>query len=227
MALAAGAGANGPAPELLDIARRGATRMRQLIEDLLAFSAIGKMAGAIVTVDLDDLLDHALTDLERAIADAGATIERTPLPTVEGHPALLGQLLQNLLANAVKFRRPGVAPVVRVSGGRDGDGVTIVVADNGIGVPPEQRAEVFGVFTRLNPSDAFSGSGIGLATCAKVVQQHRGRIWIEDGVDGGVSVCVWLPNAQPNAGAGEAAGVESGVSGPGADAHATPTAPRA
>ncbi len=195
MALAAGAGARGPAPELLDIARRGATRMRQLIEDLLAFSAIGKMAGTRVTVALDEVLDQVLTDLDRSIADAGATIERSPLPTVLGHPALLGQLLQNLLANAVKFRRPDAAPVVRITGERDGEGVRIVVADNGIGVPPEHRAEVFGVFTRLNHDEASPGSGIGLATCAKVVHHHGGRISLEDGIDGGAAVHVWLPDA--------------------------------
>lgn len=195
MALAAGAGGSGPAPELLDIARRGATRMRQLIEDLLAFSAIGKSTGVVVPVDLDELLDQALADLDRAIEEAGTTIERSPLPGVRGHPALLGQLLQNLLANAVKFRRRDAAPVVRVSGAREEGGIKVVVADNGIGVAPEHRSEVFGVFTRLNHDDASPGSGIGLATCAKVVHHHGGRISLEDGIDGGAAVHVWLPDA--------------------------------
>jgi signal transduction histidine kinase len=124
-------------------------------------------------------------------------VERSPLPAVVGHPALLSQLLQNLVTNAVKFRRRDVEPVVRISGGRDDGGVTIVVADNGIGVPPERRTDVFGVFTRLNHDEASPGSGIGLATCAKVVHHHGGRISVEDGIDGGAAVHVWLPEAPP------------------------------
>ncbi len=141
----------------------------------------GRRPATIVRVDLDDLLDQVLTDLERTIEEAGATIERTPLPEVLGHPALLGQLLQNLISQRGEVRRPDVGPVVRVSGSRQDGGVTILVADNGIGIAPEHRSEVFGVFTRLNHEDASPGSGIGLATCAKVVHHHGGRIWVEDG----------------------------------------------
>jgi len=81
-----------------------------------------------------------------------------------------------------------------ISATSDADGVTMRVADNGIGVEPSQRHEVFGVFTRLNADDQYPGSGIGLATCAKVVSHHGGLIWLEDGVDGGSTVAVWLPH---------------------------------
>ena len=194
MALSAAANDRSPGPELLDIARRGAARMRRLIEDLLAFSAVGRAAGAFAPVDLDELLHQVLVDLEPVLTSAGATVDVAPLPEVIGHAALLGQLMQNLLANAVKFARPGVPPRLRVDAERDGEGVTITVADNGIGIDPAHRADVFGVFVRLNSDEASPGSGIGLATCARVVHHHGGRIWIEDGIDGGTAVRVWLPD---------------------------------
>lgn len=185
------------ADQLLDVARRAAGRMGQLIEDLLAFAAAGPSGGAVGAVDLDGLLTHVLGDLEPQISAGGVLVERSPLPSVTGNEALLGQLLQNLLANAIKFRRDGVDPVVRVDGHADPDGVTVAVRDNGIGIAPEHRNDVFGVFTRLNAADTYSGSGIGLATCAKVVSHHRGRIWVEEGIDGGTAVVVWLPSELP------------------------------
>jgi signal transduction histidine kinase len=105
-------------------------------------------------------------------------------------------VFQNLVGNAVKFTRPGTDRVMQVDASDGAEGVTIVVRDNGIGIPPDHRSDVFGMFTRLNTPDAFAGSGIGLATCAKVVRYHDGRIWIDDGIDGGTAVCVWLPVAQ-------------------------------
>lgn len=179
--------------QLLEVAQRATKRMSQLIDDLLAFATVGPRAGGMATVDLDALLSRVLGDLESEIASAGAVVERSPLPATVGYESLLGQLLQNLLANAIKFTREDVAPLVRIDGRIDPTGVTFAVRDNGIGIDPRHRHEVFGVFTRLNPSDAYPGSGIGLATCAKVVNHHRGRIWVEDGIAGGSSVVVWLP----------------------------------
>ncbi|MGH9273040.1 MAG: ATP-binding protein [Acidimicrobiales bacterium] len=195
MALSAAAPpGSGPGTELLDIARRGATRMRQLIEDLLAFSAVGKAAGALVPVDLDEVLSQVLADLEPVITAGDVTVERSPLPEVLGHAPLLGQLLQNLVTNAVKFARPDVPALIRIGAERNGDGVTLTVADNGVGIAPDHRSEVFSVFTRLNLDDSSPGSGVGLATCAKVVHHHGGRIWVDDGIDGGAALRVWLPD---------------------------------
>jgi PAS domain S-box-containing protein len=195
MALSATPAVGAPADELLDIARRATSRMRQLIEDLLTFAAAGTAVGVEEPVDLDEVLDQVLSDLEAAMAAGDIRVDRSPLPVVSGHRSLLSQLLQNLLGNAVKFTRPGRDPLVRVDAVLDPDGVTIAVRDNGIGIEPEHRSEVFGVFTRLN-TDRYSGSGIGLATCAKVVHHHGGRIWIDDGIDGGTTVRVWLPISQ-------------------------------
>lgn len=187
------------ADQLVGVARRATGRMGQLIEDLLAFAAAGPSGGSAGAVDLDSLLTHVLGDLEPQISDGGVQVERRPLPPVTGNAALLGQLLQNLLANAIKFRRDDVDPVVLVDGHADPDGVTIAVRDNGIGIAPEHHLDVFGVFVRLNAGDTYSGSGIGLATCAKVVSHHRGRIWVEEGIDGGTALVVWLPSG-PTAG---------------------------
>ncbi len=199
MALSAAAPTGGGAgAELLDIARRGATRMRQLIEDLLAFAAVGKAAGAVAPVDLDDVLSQVLVDLESEITARDVTVERSRLPKVLGHGPLLGQLLLNLVTNAMKFARPDVPSRLRIGAEREvvdgAPGVTITVADNGIGIPPEHRNDVFSVFTRLNHDETSPGSGVGLATCAKVVHHHGGRIWVDDGIDGGAALKVWLPD---------------------------------
>ena len=107
--------------------------------------------------------------------------------------SLLGQLFQNLIANALKFAKPGVPPVVRLTAEVWAHGQLISVSDNGIGIDPEHRSEVFGMFTRLNGDDAYPGSGIGLATCAKVAHLYGGRIWVDEGIDGGSRFRVSLP----------------------------------
>lgn len=193
MALAAVPSGSGEGADLLGVARRGAARLRQLIEDLLTYASVGAVTAEVEEVDLDDLLGQVLVDLDGAVAAAGATVQTEPLGSVWGHRALLGQLLQNLVGNAVKFARAEVPGVIKVTATRDPDGVTLRVIDNGIGIAPAHRQEVFGVFTRLNSEERFAGSGIGLATCAKVVANHGGRMWVEDGVEGGTTIVVRLP----------------------------------
>lgn len=193
MALAATPSSGGPADELVEVARRASARMRQLIEDLLTFATVGSAPGPPARVDLDDLLTEVLADLAAEVTAKGARIERSALPTVVGNRALLAQMLQNLVGNALKFARSDVQPVVHIAASPDGGGTVLTVSDNGIGIAAMLRERVFDVFTRLNGGEAYPGSGIGLATCAKVVEHHGGRIWIEDGLDGGVAVQVWLP----------------------------------
>lgn len=186
-------GADGTS-ELLDIAHRGANRMRQLIEDLLDYAGVHSRAGQVERVDLDVALTEVLDDLATLMSSSRVRVERDPLPVVVGHRTLLRQLLQNVLTNAVKFRSEQRDALVRVESEVAPEGVTLRILDNGVGIPADQREEVFGMFTRLHGDDRVPGSGIGLATCAKVVSHHGGRIWIEDGIDGGSSVHVWLPD---------------------------------
>lgn len=180
--------------ELLGIARRSSIRMRDLIEDLLRFSAVGRVTGRGASVALDDVLAEVLSTLDATVAETGATVDVGALPVVVGHRAQLGQLLQNLVANALKFHRDGVPPHVAITAGAVDDGVVLEVSDNGIGIAPSDRQLVFEAFTRLHPEERFSGTGIGLATCARVAEVHDGRIWVEDGIDGGTAVKVWLPS---------------------------------
>ena len=197
MALSAAPRPEGDAGVLVDVARRGAARMRRLIEDLLTFSSVGRMAGEAEEVDLDDVMVQVLADLEPTIAATGADVVRAPLPTVWGHRGLLGQVFQNIVGNSLKFVREGGTPRIEISGARNARGTTVRITDNGIGVDRAKREEVFGAFTRLHAEDQYPGSGIGLATCAKIVASYCGHIAIEDGIDGGISVAIWLPAEPP------------------------------
>jgi signal transduction histidine kinase len=179
--------------ELLEIARRGASRMRQLIEDLLSYAMVGKGLGDPEPVDLADVLHQVVVDLAEQTDGASTNVLIGELPTVSGHRSLLVQLFQNLVSNAIKFARPDVAPRIEVASEPTATGWLVTVTDNGIGIEASKRNEVFGMFTRLGGDDAYPGTGIGLATCQKAVLQHGGRLWAEDGIDGGSRFCVTLP----------------------------------
>jgi light-regulated signal transduction histidine kinase (bacteriophytochrome) len=127
----------------------------------------------------DDALNAALANLTGAIAETGAAIERSSLPAVRIHPLQLAQIFQNLISNALKYHRPGVAPVVSVYAGHENGNWVISVADNGIGIEPEYKENIFGLFKRLHTGDEYSGTGIGLALCQRIVDRHHGRIWVE------------------------------------------------
>jgi PAS domain S-box-containing protein len=167
------------AQTFVNAARRGVDRMQRLIDALLEYSRVGERDAPREDVDLDVVLDEVLADLAPAIGESGAVIERGSLPTVVGNRTGLGRLLQNLVSNAVKFRRDDVTPHVSIGADADGDGWRIYVADNGIGIPDADRQRVFGMFSRLHGSASYPGTGIGLAICEKVVEAHGGRIWIE------------------------------------------------
>jgi PAS domain S-box-containing protein len=160
-------------------ALRGAARMDRLIDDLLAYSRAGQRPAELVPVDLDVIASEVLADSAALIGETEAIVKVGPLPTVLGDATQLRQLLQNLITNAIKFRRVGITPEASVTA-QSGDTYWIVdVADNGIGIDAEHREEIFGMFSRLHHGDR-PGSGIGLAICARVVANHGGSIWAED-----------------------------------------------
>jgi signal transduction histidine kinase len=170
------------AKEYIDFAVDGAKRMQALISDLLALSRVGRTTDEFVAVDLDAVLDTALAALTDRIDEAGAQIDRvTPLPTVAGDPSLLASLFENLIGNAVKYRRADVPAVVRISAeqGEADRSWTFTVTDNGIGIDPEYAERIFAVFQRLHVRDSYGGTGIGLALCRKIVEFHQGRIWLD------------------------------------------------
>jgi PAS domain S-box-containing protein len=159
-------------------ALRGAARMDRLIDDLLAYSRAGQRPAEFVLIDLGAVANEVLADSAALIAETDATVIVDSLPSVPGDSTQLHQLLQNLITNAIKFRRTDVKPEVRVTAREANDRWIVDVVDNGIGIDPEHRDEIFAMFSRLHHGDR-PGSGIGLAICARVVANHGGRIWAE------------------------------------------------
>ncbi len=183
------------ADEFIGHAVDGATRMQRLVRDLLEYSRVGRQPPAPAPTDLSACFARARQDLEASIREAGALVECDPLPTVRADPTLMVQLLGNVLGNAVKFR--GERPCeVRVGATRaEGEPgfVVVHVRDNGIGIDPQHASSLFKIFQRLNPRGRYPGTGIGLAVCKKIVEQHGGRIWVEPTPGGGTTVLFTLP----------------------------------
>ncbi len=171
----------------------GVSRMQLLIKDVLALSRVGRDDAPQRLVPLDDLVDHVVADLEGALAASGGQIHRGKLPPVRGNPVELGQLFLNLASNGIKFRRPGVPPIVKISAAREGDDCHITVADNGIGIAEQDLERIFHIFQRLHPRSDYEGTGIGLALCRKVVEHHGGRIWAVSTPGKGTAFHVSLP----------------------------------
>lgn len=183
------------ADEFISFAVDGVNRMQALINDLLAFSRVGTRAGALEETDAGAVLDRVLLNLGPALEEAGADITRDPLPTVRVDAMQLGQVLQNLVANALKFHRAEVPPRVHVSA-RRGDGEWVFsVADNGIGIAPEYADRIFVLFQRLHSRAEHPGTGIGLAICKKIVERRGGRIWMESTVGEGSVFQFTIPDS--------------------------------
>ncbi|MFE5480310.1 CHASE3 domain-containing protein [Nocardia sp. NPDC056541] len=198
--------------QYIDFAVDGAKRMQVLINDLLTFSRVGRMSEGTEPVGLDQTLDEAMAALSATIEESEAVIERPEaLPELLGEPTLLIMLWQNLIGNAIKFRTPGLTPVVRVACAPNVDDAEeweFSVSDNGIGVAAEFAEKVFVIFQRLHPRDAYGGTGIGLAVCKKIVEFHGGRIWLDTDYRDGTRLCFTLRAAAP---ATTAASIENEV----------------
>ncbi|MFL6203770.1 MAG: sensor histidine kinase [Acidimicrobiales bacterium] len=192
-----GAHADPEAVDYVDAARRAASRMGDLITDVLDLARSGAPVRVPEAVDLNETAAAVLDDLRAAIEASGARVEVDALPTVEGSPTQLRQLLQNLIGNALKFRLPDQKPTVRVSSTRRATSADLVVQDDGVGVPADLRTSVFDLFARGDHPD-LGGSGIGLAVCARVVANHHGSIRLEETDGGGCTVIVTLPLVQPS-----------------------------
>jgi PAS domain S-box-containing protein len=170
----------------------GARRMQQLINDLLAYSRLRREEKDLAIVESGAALDAAIQSLESAIAESGAVITRGELPRVKGDPLQLGQLFQNLVGNAIKFRGE-VQPRIRVTAEPDGAFVRFAVEDNGIGIAPEFNDKIFVIFQRLHSRAQYGGTGIGLAIARKIVERHGGRIWVESTPGHGATFHFTLP----------------------------------
>jgi signal transduction histidine kinase len=187
-------------PEGQDFLRRmsdAAGRMRALIDDLLMFSRVSTQGRPFVAVDLGEIVDQVLVDLELSVEDTGARVSIGPLPSIEADPVQMRQLLQNLIGNALKFRRDGVVPELTVSAKLDDHVAELTVQDNGIGFDEQYATRIFRAFERLHGARAYAGTGIGLALCRKIVERHHGTIAATSEVGEGATFTVRLPREQP------------------------------
>jgi PAS domain S-box-containing protein len=187
------------AQDFMGYAVDGATRMQQLIQDLLAYSRVTTRGALSAPVDVQGALDEALMNLESAIAESGAVVTADDLPTVLGDRTQVVHVLQNLIGNGIKFRRPEVSPHVHLSARPNpgNDSVWLFqVADNGIGIDPEYADRVFVIFQRLQGRQEYPGTGIGLALCKRIVERHGGTIWLQPGLADGTTVNFTLPKAE-------------------------------
>ena len=167
------------AVEFIEYAVDGAERMRVLIDDLLEYSRVDTRGMPLEPVNCNDAVESAMENLTQAILDSRAKVEVSPLPTVNGDRSQLSRLFQNLMGNALKFRREDRKPRVQIWAElRDREWV-FAIKDNGIGIAPEHQDRVFEMFSRLHSRARYSGTGIGLALCSKIAQRHGGGIWVE------------------------------------------------
>jgi len=184
------------ADEFIGFITDGATRMQRLINDLLAYSRVGKGDIAKVWVNCDAVLAVARENLRAVINESGASIDHGALPVVFGNDTQLLQLLQNLIGNAMKFARPETPSEIHVGATKQNDEWLFHVRDNGIGFDPRQSERIFLIFQRLHSRVKYPGTGIGLAICRKIVERHGGRIWAESVPGSGSTFYFTLPAAE-------------------------------
>lgn len=165
------------ANDFINFAVDGSTRMRTLIQSLLEYSRVNSKR-PFENINMNDLLNTQLSNLSESIKENNAIIKSESLPDIFGDPILISQLFQNLLTNAIKFKRDG-NPEINITGKKMNNEYLFSVKDNGIGIPKEYADKIFVIFQRLHEADKFPGTGIGLAICKKIVERHGGKIWFE------------------------------------------------
>jgi signal transduction histidine kinase len=188
------------ANEYINFAVDGAKRMQDLINDLLAFSRVGRTTESFEPIDLGEVVDDVVGVLDPAIESTGATVTVGEMPVVDGDRRLLGAAFQNLVANALKFRGEA-PPTVDISAARcdgaEGAEWIVTVADNGIGIDPAYGDQIFVIFKRLHGKAEYAGTGIGLALVKKIVEFHGGRVWLDSHPPPGSTFKLALPAGTP------------------------------
>jgi signal transduction histidine kinase len=189
------------ADKFIGYASEGAQRMQILIQDLLAFSRIGRNSATSVSVDCNAVMAEVLLGLAPAILESGASVTHGELPTVWADRTQVAQLFQNLIANAIKFRGDQ-RPVISMQAEKADQQTLFSVSDNGIGIAPEYTQNIFVVFQRLHARSEYPGNGIGLAICKKIVERYGGRIWVESQSGSGSTFKFTMPSHGPDERAG-------------------------
>ncbi|QMW06249.1 sensor histidine kinase [Spirosoma foliorum] len=180
------------AHKLVETSTNAAERMRVLINDLLNFSRVGNEV-AFTQVNLNLLVTEILEEQQVEIRTSGATVDVGPLPTMTAHYTDFKQVFQNLISNALKYRKPSVPPYIKIRAIDEGDQFCFSISDNGIGIERQYFERVFQIFQRLHGRNEFSGTGIGLATCKKVIAIYGGQIWIESTINVGTTFNFTIP----------------------------------
>lgn len=180
------------AKELLNYVSQAADRMDKLIKGLLQYSRIGSNK-MLTALDCNVLLSKILDDLNAQISESDASFEIAPLPVINGYKTELRALFQNLISNAVKFRKPAQRPIIQISAQKRDTYWEFCVSDNGIGIAPSFQEQIFVIFQRLHPIDVYEGTGLGLAHCQKIVELHGGKIWVKSQPGQGSSFYFTIP----------------------------------
>ena len=184
------------AREYIDFAVKGAKRMDALIKDLIQYSRVETHGENFRYLDSEEALEDALDNLQAAIAESGAAVTFSGLPAVMADHSQLVRLFQNLVGNAIKYQPSGAIPEIGIGAVASGGTVTFSVQDNGIGIEPGFFERVFVIFQRLHGREEYSGTGIGLAVCKRIVERHGGRIWVESEPGKGSTFFFTLPRAE-------------------------------
>jgi two-component system sensor kinase len=178
----------------LNIVRDNTKKMSQLIDDILAFSRMGRLGLSVSEVNMEELVHAVFEELKPNLAERELTIEIKPLPLCHGDPSMLRQVLVNLLGNAIKFTRPKDAALIEMGGHTEGAENIYYIKDNGAGFDMQYADKLFGVFQRLHGVAEFEGTGIGLAIVKRIITRHGGRVWAEGKVDEGATFYFTLPD---------------------------------
>ena len=181
--------------QFLNLIQTGARRMSALLDDLLSYAHASSIPeGAVEPIDAMRPLRWALDNLSGAIQQSEAKITIGQMPAVRMRESHLSQVFQNLIGNAIKYRRPDQQVEIQLSARRADAEWIFGIADNGIGVPPAYKETIFGIFKRLHSNSEYSGSGMGLAICKRIVERYRGRIWVESELGRGANFFFSIPD---------------------------------
>jgi light-regulated signal transduction histidine kinase (bacteriophytochrome) len=181
--------------EALNLIQTGARRMNALLDDLLSYAhASSIQEEAVETIDAMTPLRWALDDLSGAIQQSDAKITIGPMPTVRMRESHLSQVFQNLIGNAIKYRKPDEPVEIQLSATKADNAWIFEIADNGIGISPAYKETIFGIFKRLHSNTEYSGTGMGLAICKRIVERYRGRIWVESELGRGANFFFSIPD---------------------------------
>jgi len=185
------------ADQYLNFMVSASARMSALVRDLLAYARLATEEERPSSIALDEDLEAALTNLDQAIKDSAASVTHDPMPILAVDRGQMVQLFQNLIGNAVKYRRPDTPPIIYVGAEQNGAEWVISIRDNGIGFDPQFASAIFAPFKRLHSADEYPGTGVGLAICRRIVEAQRGRIWAESKPGEGATFYFTLPVESP------------------------------